>query len=621
MVSAIGKWVLAGIDVTTPTSCSAVGWRAVPKSRKCRPKKNRAHPQKRNSRRRTEPDLLDDVRRALDSGQPLDLLAQASILLTALDPRRRSPFDLDDEEDLDELPSREELITSFLDVPARETSALLAAMRSMLADELTAARIDRELAARVDVLPAWLTGLGATRIERTIEMTHVLRDGDDVLIGARLGSGHPLTALVYIDHNLGIVVKDAFVIAEPVDDVIALVQAEASDPDTTCNDLEHAAARARVTEAIGTGASTFPPLESETWPACRPLVEWLVGLLPSGGVGYQWPDWDDDAREDLAERFFGSTLGRRFDDDDHRELFGSLLSLSCDYAPGDPLRWSPSAVEIILLDRFPRKVIAPASHLAKLPDLLRAFIRFAHAQREIRPALTDEVLAAVDELDGEYQALIASPRPQGPAALLAAVGALDVDDAIDWEDDLLPSIEEIMIERLTEEVGSEQALQALDAEPLPDEAFDWRGIPTDVQERVSRVLGLVEHCGETFYDDPEYRTAGRRLLAAVAGGDPEVFRRRGRDETAAAALCWIIGKANDAFTFGSKQVKDLTAHFGLSQGGASQRAATLLRAGGFPADTYAGISLGSPDYLVSAHRKRMIELRDRYSAAASRAPQ
>ena len=47
--------------------------------------------------------------------------------------------------------------------------------------------------------------------------------------------------------------------------------------------------------------------------------------------------------------------------------------------------------------------------------------------------MTDETLAAVDEWEPEYQRVIRSPRPQGPMALLAAMGVLG--DEKPWEDE------------------------------------------------------------------------------------------------------------------------------------------------------------------------------------------
>ena len=139
-----------------------------------------------------------------------------------------------------------------------------------------------------------------------------------------------------------------------------------------------------------------------------------------------------------------------------------------------------------------------------------------------------------------------------------------------------------MRELLVEAAGGDDALRTLDDRPLPDEDFDWSGIPDDVHDKVAEVLALTDGCCDDLLD-VEYRTACRRLLARAAAGDPAVFRRRASSATAAAAICWIVGKDNDLFrpSGGRMLVKDLMAHFGLAQGGVSQRAETLLKAGGF----------------------------------------
>lgn len=126
------------------------------------------------------------------------------------------------------------------------------------------------------------------------------------------------------------------------------------------------------------------------------------------------------------------------------------------------------------------------------------------------------------------------------------------------------------------------------------------------------VLALTDGCCEKLLD-LEYRTACRRVLARIAVRGPEVFRRKGRAETAAAGLVWMVGKANDLFAqhTGGMQVRDLMSHFGLGQGSVAARAATLLRTGGFHDDTYT-VRLGSPDYLVAARRRRIMTMRDRY---------
>lgn len=357
------------------------------------------------------------------------MLAEASTLYSALDPRNRNPF----EREPSSGPDREELIASFLDVDLPETSALLHVFAELTDDDLLRARIRRELSSRSHVLPDWITNLADAAPYRTLVMSHVLGDGDNVMIGVRLPGGGELTFVVYIDHNLGTVVKDAFVLPEPITDIAALMDEEHDDdPDFAISDLRSADARVRITEAIDRGAISFPPYETDSWPSCRPLVEWVTSLLPQGGRGYERPEWDDDARSELARRFLGSPFAVELGGDkDYADLLDTLLWFGCDYGPGDPLRWSPVAVEIVLTDWFPRKIVAPVTYLAKAPDVLRAIIRFAHDERGIRSSLTTETLDAVDRWEPEYQQLIRSDRPQGPMALLAAMGALDPEGADD----------------------------------------------------------------------------------------------------------------------------------------------------------------------------------------------
>jgi hypothetical protein len=87
-------------------------------------------------------------------------------------------------------------------------------------------------------------------------------------------------------------------------------------------------------------------------------------------------------------------------------------------------------------------------------------------------------------------------------------------------------------------------------------------------------------------------------------------------------VCWTIGKANDLFTptGGAMLVKDLMAHFPLTQSSVSQRATTLMRAAGVESDwgIYPAwdVQLGDPDLLVASRRRRIIELRDRFVKSA-----
>jgi hypothetical protein len=555
-----------------------------------------------------EQEMMRSVRGALDAPGPLPLLDLVSAMLTAVDPRARDPFDAE----RDEHATQEELAESFLGTPKQETSVMLAVIAATTEDELLARRIRRELISRTHKLPAWLRNLSfdITHVE---EMTDALGDGDDIIIGVRLPSGYEFSLLVYIDHNVGTLVKDAFSVDQPVATLLDTMKSQLAQPDQAFQPLDPADARTRIEDAIATAAITYPPFESDTWPACRPLVEWVVRTLPTGGQGYGRPEWSDADVRALSDDFFASEYGRPHDTHDKRDLFDSILWFGTDYGPGDPLRWSPVAVEILLTDWVPRKIVADAEHLSAAPDVLRAFIRYAHARRGIRAERTAETLEAVDRWEPGYQETIRTPRRQGPEALLERLGVLGERDdwaAHDGDDDR--DIATIMLDSLRRAVGGDDALQQLETDPLPDEDFAWERVPEDVHQRVTDVLVLCDAFADARLG-VEFRTACRRFLADVAAGDPVVFRRKGAAHRAAAAVCWVIAKANNAVgTWSTMEVQELLAFFNV-QGSASQRAEVMLRAIGVnPHDQFGRMDLGTPRYLTSQRRAEIVEHRDRY---------
>ena len=535
---------------------------------------------------------------ALVTGEPLELLGLASAFLSATGLRARSAFDQGED---DPLPPQDELVQAFSQVPRLESAALLLAVAGLTGDRLLRARVDRDVAVRGHVLPHWLAELDRARAaDRVVELAHVLGDGESLVLGVALAGGAELAVSVYIDHNLGTVAKDALVVPGALSDLIGLMQDTADDPDLTLVDVDPADARARATEAIEHGARLFPPLETDTWPACRPLVEWALALLPAGGRGYQRPEWNAADRQTLAARVLASPFAADLRDAAQRDLLDDVLWFGTDYGPGDPLRWSPAAVEMLLADWIPRKIVADARHLAKAPDVLRALIRFSHAERGIRPELTVQTLAAVDELAPEYQETIRSPRLQGPEALLAAMGVLDPAEHLAG----------LAREALGRAVGGMAALDELDVEPLPDEPFAWGRVAADVRGRVGEVVELTDGCCDALLD-VEHRTAARRLLAAAVEGDPNIFRR-GRADTVAAATCWLVVGANGRPGRPPIMLKELMAHFGLT-GSPSQRGTALLRAIGLGPHDPAGTVLGSARYLTAGRRQQLIAERDELS--------
>src|SRR4051812_43785799 len=130
---------------------------------------------------------MDDVADALDAGHPLPLLGLVSSFLTVFEDGR-TPLEPREPG----LPSLDELLQSFFAADLPETSALLAGIAGLSGDELLRSQVRREVAARGHVL----------------------------LFGVRFPDGSDASVVVYVDHNLGTLVKDAFIAPGPLPELV-----------------------------------------------------------------------------------------------------------------------------------------------------------------------------------------------------------------------------------------------------------------------------------------------------------------------------------------------------------------------------------------------------------------
>jgi hypothetical protein len=518
------------------------------------------------------PELHREVERLL-RGSAVEFLAYVSTLAAALDPDPLSPGR--------PAATLSEFIGMLRATGARATDALLLVLKEFAGDDVLAQRIAREVAGRRHPLPEWLTHVDRTRPARAFVLGHVLGDGENLLVEL-VGSAGPLTLVLYIDHNYGTIVKDGYVIDRPFDQVVDELRRISRDQvGVTETDLSLADAAARISTAVARGRSIYPPSETDTWPASRPLAEWMLRLMPPGGTGYDDSTVEDAHIDALVDRLARDPGYEGFDarsGSDDRDIAAMLMRLTADHLGGDPLRWTPVTVEILLADLFPRKVHADARYLSRVPDVMRHVVVFAHGEHGIPGLLTADTLRAVDEYEQDYR----------EAAGVDAGG-------IRYDDDYYRSL-------LLGAVGGEPAMTSLDLEPLPDEPLSLDGIPSDIHEKVAVVAAIAGDAAERLFDR-ELRLATQRVLSRIAAGDPAIFRRNSKVEMTAAAVLWITATTNEAFRRTGVTTTEMMAELGL-KGSPSQRAEPMLRVLGAAVAT--GWShnpvLGDPALLTSARR-------------------
>lgn len=497
--------------------------------------------------------LVRQVRAYLKESSPYGLLSLASELVETTTTR---PTDTWPGVEVDRLDGPSTLVTlAETDVP--ELVAVAIAAAAIHPDPELAAQIRQAVPpTAVTSGPSWLGTIGDIEITGTWWQTEVLGDVDNLMVGWRWPAGAEAMAVVYVDHNQGTIVKDAFIVPESATTVLAKL---ATLPTPPAVPLDPAGSRARIEAAIERVEHRVPPVSTDTWPADRPLIEWVVRHLPPDGVGYVRPEWPEPERERLLDEFLSSPEGEvdGVDTDIVRKVAESLMTFACDYGPGDPLRWSPISVEMVLADWFPRKVHLPDEEMATMPAVLEGFVRHAHARKEISADDTERTLASLDEWTPDYLDAISEHEegPEAHALRLARVAAGVDPDAFDGADldgadldldgsdldgadlDLLLRVIEAQSIAL---VGGLEAYEALTDEPLGDVPFDWSRVAPDLVGPTTLVLEHLDRLAlERF--DAEVRTIARVILATVVAEKPDLLGCDDRHlELAASILAFYV---------------------------------------------------------------------------------
>src|SRR4051794_27825324 len=192
---------------------------------------------------------------------------------------------------------------------------------------------------------------------------------------------------VYIDHNLGGLVRDVFLVDEP-----ANVRESFRSPDVSQRELDLAEARARVEAALEALDHTIDAPVDEDVESMRALLEARLRLLPGG---FALPDKNRDMspaeRAALLADFLASPEGRLWRGDEDAEDVAMLaIDFGADHNHGGPLRWSPTVVEIFMLDWLARKVNRDDGFFERLPEVLRDWVRYAGRRRGVPAHLLRE---------------------------------------------------------------------------------------------------------------------------------------------------------------------------------------------------------------------------------------
>jgi len=511
-----------------------------------------------------------------------------------------------------------EFTDTFLDVDIAETTAALHVLAALTDDEVLASRIRRTVSSRRQPVPDHVKDLDRVAVDSAAYLGDELGDGENILLSVRWPTGPGATVVVYIDHATGSRVKDAMIIDEPVEEMVDRFRRLMDEDGRSGGVLETLAvadARATIDSALESGEANdlVDPSDDEEadedWPMPRPIVQMLLRRMPSGGsaVG-RIVSLEDVTVAEVLRGFLDSPEARGLDTGPHStavEMTRVLVWYAATYS-GHPLRWSPRTLEVALTEVLPFDPGVADPVLDEIAEVLPRLVEYSLRRLGISEDRIKDTLMMLPDLLDHFDDL----RDPGD---LGGLG--DMESVLTA---LLSGDHGAIYRRLlVEQVGSEEALEALTDEALPEEDLDLSQLPEDVRAPVAEIgswidrwLDESEDARQVGDEAEELRTACRRFLSTTAVGDPQVFRRRARADLSALAVLWTVGRVNGLIGYSPAPVRtgDLQGWFGAGSL-PSGRAQTMTVAFGGDVGSFQP-ALGDPQVLTGRQRAELIDRRD-----------
>ncbi|MGW6201439.1 hypothetical protein ACWF0M_35195 [Kribbella sp. NPDC055110] len=242
-----------------------------------------------------------------------------------------------------------------------------------------------------DEVPEWVTRIAGFRLTSAIVSEDITGDGLSVVLDYD-DEQHPHTVVVFIDNNLGAIIKDVFV-GPPVDRVL---EAYERGGRVTIRTVRPPIAAGIILQALGETRDYDDPPVSEDFEFFTGLLVNRLTQMPERPVRPPVrPLMTPRQREQLVEEFLESRYAVGLPDD-AADIARLWVDHAVDHTVGGPQRVSGVLVELFLAHWLPRKVLADSTYFDAVPVVVKAWLEFAGERTHLPLDTVDEAVDAVD---------------------------------------------------------------------------------------------------------------------------------------------------------------------------------------------------------------------------------
>jgi len=240
-------------------------------------------------------------------------------------------------------------------------------------------------------VPEWVTRIAGFRLTSAIVSEDITGDGLSVVLDYD-DEHHPHTVVVFIDNNLGAIVKDVFV-GPPLDRVLETYQRGGR---VTIRTVRPPTAASIILQALGETHDYDEPPVTEDFEFFSGLLVNRLTQLPERPIRPPVrPLLSPRQRDELVDEFLESRHAVGLSDD-AADIVRLWIDHAVDHTVGGPLRVSAVLVELFLAHWLPRKVLADSTYFEAVPAVVKVWLEYAGERTELALDAIDEAVEAVD---------------------------------------------------------------------------------------------------------------------------------------------------------------------------------------------------------------------------------
>ena len=170
----------------------------------------------------------------------------------------------------------EQMVTRYVELGTSDSLTFATVLVGMVADDTLRRRLLAALDGSEDEVPHWVADLAGAELEHTTIVRDLFDDDEWLLAGIRLADDSRFAFRIEIDHDADGSITDAMLMPTTVDEVCDRLRSGPGADEVAITEVTPEDFVDLYTEAVELTDARPEPTRTETWPSCRPAIEWAL---------------------------------------------------------------------------------------------------------------------------------------------------------------------------------------------------------------------------------------------------------------------------------------------------------------------------------------------------------